>query len=202
MDAHPERGEIASAPALGFERYECVMPLAGFVHGPQYRAACGDCPHHGKNFSCPPYSPTFAEAAEASRAASVVCVRLALEPFAHLDAVGRYRACFRSARSLLVEELLARRAEGRRVLGSGACDACDPCAARVGESRCCKPEERIFSLESTGVDVADLVRACFGFELEWTRRESRPEFVCAVGAVFLDGPQDGVRSQGLLPECK
>jgi hypothetical protein len=57
---------------------------------------------------------------------------------------------------------------------------------QAGSLSCAKPEERIYSLESTGVDVVALVRTCFGLELEWTREGREPEFVSAVGAVFED----------------
>lgn len=87
-------------------------------------------------------------------------------------------------------ELLDRRAEGRRGLGAGACRACESCAAEEGETRCLKPGKQIFGLESTGVNVLELVRTRFGLELEWRGPKRPQDRACAVGAVF-----DPVESQ-------
>ncbi len=166
------------------ERREAARPVANFVHGPEVREACGACPHVGRNLACPPHSPSFREVVGAAASARVILVRAPLGPLAALSPEERAREGFRRARGLLVAELLAERARGRTVLGSGPCLACEPCAARAGSASCPRPEERIYSLESTGVHVLELVRACFGLELEWTREGRQPDFVSAVGAVF------------------
>jgi len=176
-------------PAVGgfaCERREAVQPVAAFVHGPEVREACGACPHVGRNLACPPHSPSFREAVGGAVSARVILVRAPLASLAALPPGEGAREGFRRARRLLVAELLAERARGRTVLGSGPCLACDPCAARAGSLSCARPEERLYSLESTGVDVLELVRACFGLELEWAREGRQPDFVSAVGAVFED----------------
>lgn len=70
--------------------------------------------------------------------------------------------------------------------GSGYCHSCETCAAESGESVCRLPSERIFSLESMGVDVNALLKASFGFGLEWNKGTERANHLCVVGAVFYD----------------
>jgi predicted metal-binding protein len=185
------RWEVATLEGRGpgrevfrYQRYEAGLPVAHFVCSEEVLAACAACPRYSRNLACPPHSPAFGDAVEGVGNARVICVRLPLGPVGGIPAEERYRKGFHAARSLLVEELLAERARGRRVLGSGPCRACDPCAAEENDTVCRNPAERIFSLESTGVNVVALLRTCFDLGLEWTAEGHAPDFVCSVGAVF------------------
>lgn len=45
-------------------------------------------------------------------------------------------------------------------------------------------DERIYSLESLGVNVVALVNKSLDISLDWSSNEITASFVCAVGAVF------------------
>ena len=55
----------------------------------------------------------------------------------------------------------------------------------AGPEACSNPDKRIYSLESLGVNVADLCKKAFDLDLEWTSDGRTAGHVCAVGAVFF-----------------
>lgn len=86
----------------------------------------------------------------------------------------------------MVDELLNHREHGYLVAGSGFCLACDVCAVEEGSDKCLKPNKRIYSLESLGVNLTALTQQCFGFELEWSASDHTSDFVCSLGAIFFN----------------
>jgi len=88
------------------------------------------------------------------------------------------------AKGILTGELLKYREQGFIIAGSGACQACDICAVEHGRQNCRKPREKIYSLESLGVNVISLVKRCLDINLDWSGHEHTADFVSAVGAVF------------------
>lgn len=176
--------EDSKGTTLVYERYEARIPISAIDHQDKYKFACEACHKYGKNLACPPYSPTFSEYAAEAKFAKVICIRMPQELFLDVPLEGRYRICFRKARSVLVKELLEHRKIGFNIAGSGYCMACDICAVEEGRMQCAKPAERIFSLESLGTNLTGLTKTCFDLDLEWNSNEHAADFVCAIGAVF------------------
>lgn len=168
-----------------YEHYEGTVALSDINHGSQYKLPCEGCPKYGKNLSCPPYSPSFLQYIQGAKRVKVVCMRIPTTYFGQPLGKEAYHSCFRMARGLLVNELLKHREAGHPVAGSGACLACEICAVEDGGQSCKKPAERIYSLESLGVNVISLVKRCFDIDLTWSGSEYAADFVSAVGAVFL-----------------
>ena len=108
-----------------YEHYEAVLAISDIEQGKKYKIACEACPRFGKNLACPPYSPSFLGFIEGAKTAKVICIRLPTDYFDQPTSEERYRACFRMARGLLVEELLRYREDGYTIAGSGTCLACD-----------------------------------------------------------------------------
>ena len=172
--------EIVSEKDGPFRRLAAALPVSGFIAGAGYKKACFGCEHQGKNLSCPPFSPSFAQYVGAAEQAGVI-------------AIGRESgspgddplALFAEARERLLRELLAWRQKGHLVAGAGACSACATCVAREGSVACRSPEKMVYSLESLGVNVAALTKSCFGFDLEWPGAGRPVEVIWAIGAVFF-----------------
>lgn len=174
-----------SGTAVRYEKYVAETDVSSFEYGLHYKTLCETCPEHGKRFSCPPHSPFFPEYVGKAQKAIVICVRFPREYVADLSKEKDYLALFfRKAGGLIVDTLLEYRAEGRVVAGSGPCLACGQCAAEVGLAACSKPDERIYSLESLGVNVAGLCKKVLDLDLEWSSDGRPAEHVCAVGAAF------------------
>ena len=176
----------ASGATLYYEQYETIIPIFSFDHAEKYKVACEACHKFGKNFACPPHSPYFPNYLEKQSYAKVLCVRMPQEYFKDVIQEKIYRECFRTARRILVEKLLSYRNQGYLVAGSGFCLACDVCAVEEGEEKCIKPNKKVYSLESIGVNLTTLTKSCFGFELEWSADEQTSDFVCSLGAVFVN----------------
>ncbi|SCY06758.1 DUF2284 domain-containing protein [Desulfoluna spongiiphila] len=176
-----------SGEILYYERFEAVVPLSAIDHHSKYKTACEACRQYGTNLACPPFSPAFLQYTAGKKTARIICLRLPLEYFSGELLQDRYRLCFKKVRGFLVEELSASRDEGYTIAGAGPCMACDRCVAEEGITECAKPDQRIFSLESLGVNLMDLARRCFGIDLEWSNESHTAHFVCAMGAVFFQG---------------
>ncbi len=176
----------AAGTTLYYEQYEAVISVSSFDHAEKYKIACEACHKFGKNFACPPHSPYFPDYLVEQRYARVLCVRMPQEYFKDIIQEKIYRKCFRTARSILVEELLRYRKQGYLVAGSGFCLACDICAVEQGAVKCNKPSKKIYSLESLGINLTSLTSRCFGFDLEWSVNEQASDFVCSLGAVFTN----------------
>lgn len=167
------------------ERHECVLPISKFDHNEQYKSNCESCEKYGKNLACPPYSPTFTEHIKGAKSAKIICLRIPLEYFPQTIPEEKYRAGFRKARQLLVDELMQYREQGLQIAGSGACLSCERCAMEEGDETCKNPDKRIYSLESLGVNVVALVQDNFNFQLEWSAGVQYADYVSSVGAAFF-----------------
>lgn len=178
----------SSGRAYFIERLAARVPLSDFEHDPALKYACEACPNYGKSLSCPPHSPAFAEHAEGAKTALVICLRVPTEEFVHIPLERRYEDAYAMLKRLLYEELLRYKAKGLRVAGSGECPGCDACAVESGECR--NPGGMVFSLESLGVSVVNLVERAFGFKLEWSGEGNIADYVTAVGAVFGEDSLD------------
>ena len=174
-----------SGQPLLFERYESVIPISLVDADSKNKIACEACHKFGKNFACPPYSPNLDEYTGSCRFARVICIRLPQEYYIDIIQENMYKACFRQARAILVDELLLFRQKGYLVGGCGYCQECDVCGAEKNLASCLYPDKMIYSLESMGVNLTSLTRTCFGFDLEWSGHEHAADFVCSIGAVFL-----------------
>lgn len=174
-----------SGATLHYERYETVIPLSAMDYDRKYKVACEACHNFGKNLACPPYSPNLREHITTETYAKVLCIRMPQEYFRDVIQENMYRQCFRTARGILVEELLQYRRKGYAIAGSGYCLACDVCAVAEGSDICKKPDKKIYSLESLGVNLTQLTKVCFDFDLEWSAHDHAADFVCSIGAIFL-----------------
>ena len=48
-----------------------------------------------------------------------------------------------------------------------------------------EPKQKIYSLESLGVNLITLTKMCFDFDLEWSANEHAADFICSIGAIFM-----------------
>ena len=158
--------EQTTGETLLYEKYEKIIPVSALDHAPENKIACEACHKFGRNFACPPHSPDFLDYIDRQQYAKIICIRMPQEYFSSVIQEEIYSQCFENARSILVEELLRYRKQGFLVAGSGFCLACEACAIEEGAEKCKKPNKRIYSLESLGVNLSTITQKCFGFNLE------------------------------------
>lgn len=166
------------------ERHEQLLPVSKIEHAQRFQDYCRTCPHYAKNLACPPNTPYFTSYVGKARTAHVICLRIPLA--GSQSAPEQQKSVIREVSKYLGEELRGYLKQGCKVAGSGYCRACEICAAEIGKTTCIKPKERIFSLEAMGVDVNALLKASFGFGLEWNKGAERANYLCVVGAIFYD----------------
>jgi predicted metal-binding protein len=174
-----------SGKPLFYEHYSRIIPLAFFEFGDEIKSQCVGCPNHGGNLSCPPYSPSFLDYVGDVQQVLVICIRLSKEFFEGTTTQEKYHQCFKQAGRILVDELEMYRQKGKTIGGSGPCLVCDKCALDAGSNICRKPEKRIYSLESLGVNVVSLLKKTFNLDLEWDSNGEIAKYICSVGAVFF-----------------
>ena len=141
------------------------------------------CVNFGKKFSCPPFSPSFEKFTSNFDYLDVILYRTSLNQYSDVSPYNRIRASNSIMKSLLDKELLAFKQSGFSVVGSGSCRACKPCGAKEN-IKCKKPDKKIFSLESLGVDVNQLVIDCFDIRLEWYKKGLSQNYTAVVGGVL------------------
>ncbi len=173
-----------SGNTFDIERFEGLLPIVEFELMPG-KTGCAPCPHRGKNLSCPPFSPAFAEYAKATNVARVISYRVSIANFKAGTVLERAYAAFGQMKARLVADLLKEREAGHIIAGSGHCDVCKQCAAELDNDACRFPDKMIYSLESLGVHVARLSEKAFDIKVEWSDEEHAANYVSAIGAVFL-----------------
>lgn len=168
------------------EEYSGMLDVADIEHGTAFKELCRPCPTYGRNLACPPHSPSFQHFIGEAALARVICVRV---PQPHAGAAAtdeKIVEIFREAGNILNEVLLAYRASGHRIAGSGPCRMCAQCAGESGRNACRRMDERIYSLESLGVNVAALTKRACGIDLQWASGSRKAAFISAVGAAFFE----------------
>lgn len=154
------------------------------VQKEKFNKLCSSCRCFNNKYSCPPYSPSFHTVANNRNGMQVICFKMPLSYFTHLSPYHAQRAANAILKGLLDRKLLELRSEGAFVIGSGSCKACKPCCATL-KLPCKRPDRKITSLESMGVNVQKAVHDCFGFDLQWRSNGNIPQYICAVGAVLF-----------------
>ncbi len=172
------------------ERYEALVPQDAFVVNKAVEEACLACPTYSKSHSCPPYSPSIGDYTRGLGRARVIFLRLPVSEFTGETPLKRATAASHAAMELLRRELfdaLEHSEDDRiRIAGAGRCTGCERCSRELGGEACVKPEALLYSLESMGVNVVELVRDVFGISLEWSEDDVDVIMMGAVGAVFYD----------------
>ena len=170
---------------LQIEKLSVEIPVEKIIANKQeYSHLCKiGCINFGQKYSCPPYSPTFEAFAVECHLLTVLYYRVFLDQYLDTSPYNRVRASNSVIKSLLDKELLTYKSNGYKVVGSGSCRACKACGAKKN-MKCKKPEKIIYSLESLGVNVNQLVLDCFKIELQWYRKGFSQQFTSVVGGVL------------------
>lgn len=71
------------------------------------------------------------------------------------------------------------------ILENGACRLCKICELQR-KHFCRYPDKMRYHLESTGIDVNDLIQKTFNFELKWYFKNSFPEYQSLVGGILIN----------------
>lgn len=148
------------------------------------------CSNFGNNGGCPPYAPNFARLQKIYRNALVLWVRMPIWecPEDLLDKADKNFYFVAQYAQAVLPPVIGRVRQGGKelwdpdfILGESACKKCKPCAfndktkeesermspeEKVKKIKCNNPKDRMYSLESTGVDV-DMLMRVGSFPIYW-----------------------------------
>lgn len=137
---------------------------------------CANCNNHGKVWSCPPHNFDPAEYISGFSYAYIVSGSVSMVGFeTQTDATIHYYE-MRKRINRTVREFEAD-APTATALYAGHCDACKPCT-RIQGKDCVYPELCRYSLESLGLDVAELIEVHFGESLQWVAGKPPEKLLC------------------------
>lgn len=149
------------------------------------------CKNFNLKFSCPPHSPSFD--CYTLNISYIVINAIKINTWEQKRIYNSIRMANVIARSIQkkafnsVENKIKSVSEFS-ILENGSCRLCKKC--NLNNNLSCKyPKKMHPSLEATGVDVNDLVKKTFGFELQWYKKGRFPEYQCVVGGILTNEPE-------------
>lgn len=191
--------------------YQPVHPMEiPFDHAATVKACQDGCNNYGRNGGCPPYAPNFANLRVDYPYGVIIFARLFTRYYPPKVLAGNYYIRTNSVESML-SRLMTRIGHkaastiGGIFLGTGHCSGCRKCAFKSGNTECVNPDKRIFSMESTGILVGDLVTQELDFSLQWWNPKEPdyiPEFMTKVILLLSTHPIDLQLLAASLPKSE
>jgi predicted metal-binding protein len=162
------------------------------------------CKLYGRNGGCPPVSPEFNHLPGKSLVVIYAKIQTCHYPIKVLNGSHYVRWAFVETFMTGLTNRIGKALAGSLggyFLSSGNCHGCrpKPCAFKEGK-KCRNPTARTFSLESTGVIVTELMKLCFGIELQWWQRDNPsyiPEFMVKVVGIKMEKTAGSVVKQAI-----
>ena len=148
------------------------------------------CKNWDKKLSCPPKSPSFSNYARGCGSIRIFMAYTLMKHFNYFNSNG-YRKCIVAngilkgyTEKLMTEyrsKLEAKTGKHVHIVSSGSCRKC----AKCGPDVCKKPQVRVFSFESLGINVQALSRYCFEHELLWYAKKIIPNYTTVLCGILI-----------------
>jgi predicted metal-binding protein len=159
------------------------------------------CVNYGKKWSCPPYSKKFSTIVKSKGYDTLIAIvgyinlcdmEYIINPYQQVKAANMIlkSKCEKIARDF------ERELNGYSLL-SGSCNLCKPCQKKRSLP-CKKPQMVRYSLESTGVNVEDLLEKYCGHKLLWYKKGEKLPYTSVVTAILVDGKMVSSKNTELL----
>ena len=146
------------------------------------------CKNFRKKYSCPPYSPSFNNLSSNYNYLLVNTLKIKLDGFNKIyNTIRMANIVAKNIQKRLFNKInkeIKDRKEKIIILENGSCRLCKTCELQK-KLPCRYPKKMRYSLESTGIDVNDLIKKTFNFELKWYSNNNFPEYQCVVGGILL-----------------
>ncbi len=181
---------------LEFISAECDSDA--FIQSPQMTMdKCEACSRYGKSGSCPPNSPTFNTLTAGKPYACLLVFRswsrFKPDSIRHARNTSIHWRFQDSIVSTMLDSVgrVASATVSGAYLGGGYCRGCpgQKCAAVSQQDLCRHPNRRVYSLESTGIDVVSTVERVLEMPIYWySSIEKDIPYLAKVGALFSAVP--------------
>lgn len=166
------------------------------------RNACKTgCVNYGRKWSCPPYSRKFSDIV-ASGEYNVAVIIIGHINISNMEYIGNPYQQVKAANMILKSkcEKIARNIENEfngYSLLSGSCNLCKPCQKKR-DLPCKKPTMVRYSLESTGINVEELLEKYCGHKLLWYKKGEKLTYTSVATAILVDSKNSPDKSMELL----
>ena len=166
--------------------------IANYRDCPRFETLCKECPNYGARWGCPPFHDNPQPLLEQFNTAKLVLIKVDIEKEcaeSKSELVQAMTRLIQRTRKEFETELLEieKHTNGRAALFTGLCPHCgnESCARRIGQP-CRHPNLTRPALEALGFNIDRTVTDYFGIDLLWVEDKETPEYICLVGAVFLN----------------
>lgn len=150
------------------------------------------CNLYARNGGCPPFSPDYKTLSSKYKNATVVYFKLLTSHYPPKSLSGKHYVRWNFTESFMPRLLrkslltLANKLEGIPLF-CGHCIGCRKCGYKEGSNSCKNPAERTYSLESTGVNVSNLMMLYTDSPLLWwdiSNKNYLPKYQLRVGIIL------------------
>ncbi len=145
------------------------------------------CKNYNKKYSCPPFSPDFSELIrnKDKEGLFVVLFKCNLNQINSTE-YNKMRIANVVMKSKIDKMMRALEKEfNTTFLSTGSCRLCKPCKI-ILKHPCKHPNERRYSLESTGIDCNALAEDLFGMKLAWYKSKKELEYTCVLCGLLIN----------------
>lgn len=148
---------------------------------------CQDgCPNYSWKWSCPPFSPSFTDAALKWKNIYILFMHTDLSQFFYIK--NDYLK-IKAANNILKSraDRFTRKMAGLygSYISTGSCRLCKPCKCKINMP-CAHPGLMAYSFEALGIDVGRMVSDCFQKPLLWYQQHHLPQYTSVVCGILTD----------------
>lgn len=147
------------------------------------------CVNYGKKWSCPPYSRKFSDIVKDSKVGEVIII-IGYINLCDMEYIANAYQQVKAANMILkskcekIARYIERELNGYSLL-SGSCNLCKPCQKKKSLP-CKKPLLARYSLESTGINVEELLEKNCDHRLLWYKKGEKLPYTSVATAVLID----------------
>ena len=161
------------------------------------------CLNYGKKWSCPPYSIKFSDIVKFNEY-NMLIVLVGYINLSDMKYINNSYQQVKAANMILKSkcEKLARNIENEfkgYSLLSGSCNLCKPCQKKK-DLPCKKPLRARYSLESTGINVQELLERYCEHKLLWYKKGEKITYTSVATAILVDSNNQSKTNMEVLVE--
>lgn len=148
------------------------------------------CPNYNQKWSCPPLAPSYSRFVSAYEKIIVVVISTTLDQFSYIkNDYLKVKAANTIMKSRIDKVLRSFLSNDSYYISTGSCRMCKPCKRKLNQA-CAHPDKMTYSFEALGINVSEMVKDLFDFELLWYKKKSLPEYTSVVAGIVFNGEFD------------
>ena len=156
------------------------------------------CKNYGKKWSCPPFSPSYAEVSKNYDHILLCLLTIELEQLEYIkNSYLKIKAANSILKSRVDRTFRAYKNQQTKYISSGSCRLCKPCKCKNDE-QCVHSDTMAYSLEALGLNVENITKRYFNKKLLWYKNKTAPQYTCVVAGLLFNNEIDENEIKRLL----